>query len=74
MTSLFIVDPETGEFEPDTAWDNSDAIIGNSNFALNFFLIFVWSAYLTFCYFTLINYSYFISAKSWADYSNFTLN
>ena len=67
VQALFHTDSE--EF----SWDNGDATKTTSKAVLNLFIWLDWFLYLFFGYLTLINYSHFIAAKSWSDYSNYTL-
>ena len=54
-------------------WENGDAESGLSKSQINSFLWLEGILYLIFAYFTLINYSHFVNAKTWSDYSNYTL-
>ena len=53
-------------------WRNGDATKTTSVSVLNLFIWLDIILYLVFCYFTIINYSFFISAKSWTTYTGTT--
>ena len=55
-------------------WNNGDATKSTSVAVLNLFIWLDIVLYLIFSYFTLINYSFFISAKSWSTYTGTTWN
>ena len=59
--------------EDEFKWDNGEATATTPASALNLILYMDWFLFIIFGYFTLINYSHFHAAKSWADYSNYTL-
>lgn len=61
-----------GGFE-DFKWENGDATKSTSVNVLNLFIWLDVTLYFFFCYFTVINYSYFNAAKSWSSYSNYNL-
>ena len=52
------------------SWENGDATKTTSEAVLNLQLWISVIAYIVFGYFTLINYSHFDTAKSWADYTS----
>ena len=60
--------------EENFSWDNGDATNTTSVEVLTLFLWLDWFLYIFFGYFTLINYSYFVSAKSWSTYTGYSLS
>ena len=55
------------------SWDNGNATKTSSTGVLVWFIIQGWLFYVIFSYFTLINYSYFVSAKKWTAYTGYNL-
>ena len=53
-------------------WRNGDATKATSETVLNLFIWLDIVLYLVFFYFTIINYSFFLSAKSWTTYTGTT--
>ena len=62
-------------FNQDFSWDNGEATRTSSAAVLNLFLWLDWILFFLFAYMTIINYSYFIAAKTTiSDYSNYSLS
>ena len=51
-------------------WNNGDATKTTSVSVLNLFIWLDIVLYLIFAYFTIVNYSFFLSAKSWSTYTS----
>ena len=55
-------------------WENGEATATTSAAVLNLYIWLDWFGYLAFGYFTLVNYSHFVKAKTWTDYTGYTLS
>ena len=51
-------------------WANGDATVVTTTGTLALYMALDWIFYLLFCYLTLINYSHFIAAKKWTDFTS----
>ena len=59
-------------YDDEFKWENGDATSSTSLSVINLFIWLDWVLFIAFGYFTLINYSYFIAAKSWTSYTGTT--
>ena len=53
-------------------WANGDATLQTSSGALTTYMVLDWLIYLLFAYLVLVNYSHFVAAKTWTDYTGQT--
>lgn len=53
----------------DFKWENGEAVVDSTSGMISLFIILDWLGYIFFVYLVLINYSHFIAAKKWTDYT-----